>query len=447
MTEPRLPERLGAAPQRGRRLRLNWFAPLPPAHTDIAHYTLRTVPALARHSEVVIWTDRAYWPKEIEAHADVRRWDGEAWRELNRADATLYHLGNNLRFHGWLWNVARRSPGVVVLHDTRLHEFFAGHLLEGSGGKTAYLSAVQRYHGNAAVLEAARYLRGEIRASVLSESLPMTEMALERARGAIVHTAAALEQVTELGHCPVLQLELPYPAGAPVVERAWDGVLRLVVFGYLSANRRIDALLDAIASFPERNRLSLDIFGEVPDPAALTARIATLGLAEQTRVPGFVREVELDQALDRAHLAINLRFPTMGEASGSQLRIWSRGLASVVSKTGWYGELPADTAWSVDPATEVADLHALFRRALAQPGELTAMGRAGRRYLEERHGPEAYASGLINGIEQMMATATSVIDTVGATVGRVLSKSGMSDAARGTVARRSADELARWGSS
>jgi glycosyltransferase involved in cell wall biosynthesis len=426
------------------RPRLNWFSPLRPARTDIAHYALRTLPALAHHFDIVVWTERPYWPLEIESYARVRQWDGTSWSVLNAADVTLYHIGNNAQLHGWIWEAARRHPGVVVLHDTRLHEFFAGQLLEGGGSASAYLGAVRRSHGAAAALHAAGLLDGRVTADALAESIPLTELALHNARGAIVHTGLAFREVSTLARCPVLQLDLPYDAGAPHAARAWDGTLRLVVFGYLAANRRLESLLEAIATFPDRQRLRLDILGELSDPAAMSARIDALSLGDIVQVQGFVPEEELDQALDRSHLAVNLRFPTMGEASGSQLRIWSRGLASLVTRTGWYAELPPETVGFVDPASEVADLHEHFRAALADPAALRAMGEAGRRRLETQHHPDRYARELSDGIGPMMRTAVPIVEGVGGAVARVLAASGISETAKAAMARRVADELARW---
>src|SRR5688500_15225353 len=339
------------------RFRLNWFSPLRPARTDVAHYALRTLPALSRHFDVTVWTERPYWPLEIEQYASVRQWDGTSWSALNAADVTLYHIGNNAQFHSWIWDVARQHSGVVVLHDTRLHEFFAAQLLESSDQASAYLDAVRRCHGAAAALHATGLVDGRTTADALAESIPLTELALQNARGAMVHTGVAFREVAALARCSVLQLDLPYDPGPPPARRSWDGTLQLVVFGYLAANRRIDSLLDAIATFADRQHLRLEILGEVADPEALTGRIEALSLGDIVRVHGFVPEDELDRMLDRSHLAVNLRFPTMGEASGSQLRIWSRGLASLVTRTGWYAELPPDSVGFVDPANEIADLH------------------------------------------------------------------------------------------
>jgi glycosyltransferase involved in cell wall biosynthesis len=426
------------------RPRLNWFSPLPPARTAIGHYALLVLPVLARYADVLVWTERPYWPTELEAHATVRQWDGKSWAALNSADATLYHVGNNARFHGWILDVARLHPGIVVLHETRLHELFAARLLDAAPDETAYLNAVRRCHGMAAVLHAQRFVRGESTAGELADSIPLTELALERARGAVVHTRSAFKEVAALARTSVIQLELPYAASLPPARRVPDGVLKLVVFGYLAANRRIPALLEAIATFPERNRLRLDIFGELDDPESVAERIRSLRLGDLVQVRGFVPETDLDDLLMQSDLAVNLRHPTMGEASHSQLRIWNCGLASLVTRTGWYAELPPDTVGFVDPATEVADLHDHFRAALARPEAIRAMGEAGRRHLETRHDPELYARDLLAGLDLMMTTPGSIVGEVGESIARSLAASNVAGAARATLVRRAAEVLCRW---
>jgi glycosyltransferase involved in cell wall biosynthesis len=425
------------------RPRINWFSPLPPANTAIAEYALTTLRALAQHADVVVWTDRPYWPLELEAAATVRQWDGESWPALNMADATLYHIGNNVRFHGWIWEVARRHPGVMVLHETRLHEFFAGQLLDNAADETAYLAAVGRCYGAEGLSHARRFMRGDATAGELAETLPMTELALERARGAVVHTAGAFADAVAIRRCGVLQLDLPYDAGLRPRRRPWDGILRLIVFGYLAPNRRIETVLEAIATFPSRSQLRLDICGQLHDPAPLADAIRARQLDDLVRVRGYLPEAELDAMLDQAGLAVNLRNPTMGEASHSQLRIWSHGLASLVSQTGWYAELPPETVGFVDPDYEIRDLHAHFARALADPETLRAIGSAGRHRLETQHDPAMYARELVAGIPRMMARPVSVAGAAERAVARVMHEGAMPRATAAAVARRAAEEIVK----
>src|SRR5207244_3433751 len=82
---------------------------LPPAKTDIAHYTTRVLPALSQLASVVLWTDQDKWDKGVEQYAEVRhyRLNRMHWVDLNRADANIYQIGNNPLFHGAIWQVSR----------------------------------------------------------------------------------------------------------------------------------------------------------------------------------------------------------------------------------------------------------------------------------------------------------------------------------------------------
>jgi glycosyltransferase involved in cell wall biosynthesis len=202
--------------------------------------------------------------------------------------------------------------------------------------------------------------------------------------------------------------------------------------------------LSAIAAFPARDRLRLEIFGEMDEPEVVLQQIETLGIGEIVRVHGFVPEAQLDDALDRSSLAVNLRHPTMGEASGSQLRIWSRGLASLVTRTGWYADLPPESVGFVEPDNEVADLQRHFQEALDNPDVLRSMGDAGRRHLAARHSPERYANEMADVIGRMMRIPASIVAEVTGVVSRAMTECGLSGATKTAAAHRTAAELCRW---
>ncbi|CDH45570.1 hypothetical protein BN874_2590010 [Candidatus Contendobacter odensis Run_B_J11] len=84
----------------------------------------------------------------------------------------------------------------------------------------------------------------------------------------------------------------------------------------------------------------------------------------------------------------------MGEASGSQLRIWDHALPSLVTRTGWYATLPETTVAFVRPEHEVADIQEHVRQLLANPAHFAHLGHNGRRQLEAQHAPDQYAEAL-----------------------------------------------------
>lgn len=382
-------------------MKLNWFSPLPPASTDIANYSARVLPALAEHAQVTLWSDKPEWDPQLEQWATVRHFtpDNPPWHAMNQADISLYNIGNDRRFHGAIWRIGSALPGIVVLHDYCLHEFFLGVAREELQCRETYLDQMERCYGSVGRGDALDVWEGRCAVSDVVTKYPLTDVASHRALGAIVHTQAAFDAMADGTDAMVLRAELPYPAnpqkGARQPPESANGTARnpyrLIVFGFLGRNRCLDKVLDALATFPQRDRFVLDIYGQVYDPAAVEQHIQRLGLNSQVRQYGFVPEEVLENALASADLAINLRFPTMGEASGSQLRIWDHALPSLVTQHGWYESLPAKSVGFVRPGREGADLHYHLAQFLADPRRYIRVGEEGRRHLEQRHAPSGYA--------------------------------------------------------
>jgi hypothetical protein len=86
----------------------------------------------------------------------------------------------------------------------------------------------------------------------------------------------------------------------------------------------------------------------------------------------------------------------MGEASTSQLRIWSHALPSFVTQVGWYAELPESIISFIRPDHEIEDIQRKLRNFLENPSEFVEMGKNGKRFLEEKHTPEVYAQAVID---------------------------------------------------
>jgi glycosyltransferase involved in cell wall biosynthesis len=384
-------------------MKLNWFSPLPPAKTEIAYYTARIVRELAKRAEVTLWTDQAKWDADLEADACVRRYKAgpDFWAELNRGDMSIYHIGNNALFHNWIWQVSREHPGVVILHDLHLHHFFAGVYCGEARGMNEYLAQMEFYYGEEGRRDSEDcFRRGAPDIHYLAERYPLTLLALENALGVLVHTRGAFEILKQENRWPVVYAPLPYMAAAAAHVHApgcrKDGLHQLILFGHLGDNRRLDVLFQALAELPAKDKFHLDIYGQLWDKNLVLAQVRSLNLKNHVTLHGFVAEDELKAALTRASLAINLRYPTMGEASASQLRIWSHSLPSLVTEVGWYATLPADSVAFVRPETEVADIKAHLNALLEDPERFIRMGARGRQVLEEEHQPESYVQAILD---------------------------------------------------
>lgn len=399
-------------------MKINWFSPLPPLPTDIAHYTQRILAGLTARAEVVLWTNQGRIERDLRQRFEVRRFDARRvdWAMVNRADVNFYNIGNDPRFHTAIWEASRRAPGVVILHDASLQHLFGGIFLGQRRDPAAYARAMETCYGEAGRIAAQEYFAHDDKGAFLlhlAAHFPLTELALGGALAVLVHSREVYERLRGRLPCVCAYAPLPYPSrpesvATPRASLLSDGDAdtrprRLIVFGYTGPNRRLAPLLYALAGMPERARFRLDIYGQLWDADYVRGLVRELGLGNQVGIHGFVAEQELDRALASSDLCVNLRYPTMGEASGSQLRLWSHALPSLVTAVDWYATLPAEAVAHVRIEHETEDIQQHLRDLLADPARFAAMGEAGRRTLAAQHAPEAYADSLMELLEHLPA--------------------------------------------
>lgn len=378
-------------------LRLNWFSPLPPTKSGIAtDFTAPLAKELSALCELTLWTSQTDW--DVECDAPVRRFSSQDHdlADFQPPAVNIYHLGNN-PFHQDIYKLSRRVPGVVVLHETNLLMFFSGLFRDAEEGVAEMIPLFESCGEHLGRHLANNYCRGHYQTRSLLQNYPMTLAALTGACGVVTHSRAAFSTVAAERRWPVQYLPLPYqgstlPASGPKQSEH----LHLIVFGHIGSNRCLEAIVDAMASYHTPDRLCLDVYGELaPDHPALEITTKSGIHGKNVRFHGFVTEEALDAALGSADLAINLRFPTMGEASISQLRIWHHALPSLVTPVGWYAGQPDDTVGWVRPYREREDLHRHFDAFFANPGKYHAMGQQGRAHYLRHHQPAAYAAAIV----------------------------------------------------
>lgn len=388
----------------GRKPKVHWVSPIPEANTDIAHYTYRILPELAAATDLTVWTDARHWDRAVDAICPVRKLDPHRTlpRDFARSghgdgpDAIFIHIGNSWAYHAGLLQLARRVPSVIVLHDLAIQEMLHDAMRFAGFPRDTYEAEMLRWYDEPGLAAAQDVLARRSGANVLSETYPGFHVALDRAVAVLSHTSAAFDAIKTTGIVPSYQLDLPFRPStrASSARRAQDGPLRLVQFGHIGPNRRLWEVLEALGPLRDEIDFRLDIMGNVWDRTLLSEKLERFGLESRVTVHGFVPESELDAALAEAHLVFNLRYPTMGEASGSQLRIWNASAAAVVTDLGWYGSLPDDTVFKIPLEGETSALQDLVRRVNANRSLGATRGQTGRARLEARHTPALYAQGI-----------------------------------------------------
>ncbi len=384
-------------------MKLAWFSPLPPEHSDIANFTERLREDLQRSYDVRFFTEKPGGFLEPATgtfyHAGLGPRPYDLLVSLNACDLPIYNLGNNPTFFSQTWFLNRFKPGIVVLHDVKMHHFFEGIFREKLRDEKGYLNLMDKYYGEVGREAGEAFSRSLVSIGDMAEHFPMTAWAVQNALAVVVHTDYARKTVCRATDTPVFTIPLPYrpladPKRRQVVRFSSGRRAKLVIFGYLNTNRRIIEFLHALATMPERDCFDVQLIGTILHEREVRLAVEFLGLRGHVTFHGYVSDETLEDALAAADLAINLRYPTMGEASGSQLRIWDHALPSLVSASDSYAQLPADTVCFVRPEHERADIQRHLRRFLRRPGYFQAKGRRGREWLLAHHRPDQYVDAL-----------------------------------------------------
>lgn len=306
-------------------MRVAFFSPMPPARSGIADYSATLVEHLRRYVDVEVFDS----PRAFDAAA---------------FDIALYQLGNN-DWHGFVYEQALRTPGVAVMHEPNLHHLIASLTIKRDDWD-GYLAEAERDGGAEARAHAERVRRLEVGPDY--EGVTMTRRVLEHSRACIAHSDFVLDKLRGAGFAgPAARI----PHGAWVVDADRNGYRdRLGIdetspligtFGFLKPYKRIAESLRAFSRVVRNEpRARMILVGEEHPDFNVRELVRALGLSAHVRIEGFAAPEDFTGFISACDIVLNLRYPTLGESSGSLLRALGLGRATLVSDVGAFREFP-----------------------------------------------------------------------------------------------------------
>ncbi|HEY2016065.1 MAG TPA: methyltransferase domain-containing protein [Bryobacteraceae bacterium] len=352
-------------------MRVAFFSPLPPARSGIADYSQALIEFLEPLVELEVFSraDQAFDPA--------------------RFDITLYHVGNN-QYHDFVYETALRHPGVVVMHESNLHHLIADLTIK-RGDWDAYVAECEYQGGEKARAFAERVRRLEVGPDY--EGQPMTRRLLERSRGAIVHSRFMRDELLAAGFAGPVAV-IPHGAWIPEADRnGWrhklglDEITPLIgIFGFLKPYKRI---AESLRAFRRLVRMApntrMILVGEPHPEFPIEPMIRSMGLSANARVLGFTPIEDFVGYLGACDIVLNLRYPTVGESSGTMLRSLGLGKAVLVSEVGSFQEFPDDVCLKVPVGEGEENLIFDYLNLLvSRPEVAKALGARARQYVTEQ---------------------------------------------------------------
>jgi len=350
-------------------LKVAFFSPLPPARSGIADYSAALLAELRKLVTVEVFASKpmAFNPAEF--------------------DVALYQVGNNVH-HDFCYEMALDYPGVVVVHEANLHHLIADITIKRDDWD-AYLRAAEHEGGAAALAYAHRVRQLEVGPDY--EGLPMLRRLLAGSKAAIVHSGCVETELRDAGFSgPVARI--PHGAWIPDASRSEfrdrlgiEVAAPLIgIFGFLKPYKRI---AESLRAFRRLVRLhptaKMILVGEPHPELQLQSLIHSLDLGAYVRVLGFRPIDEFVGYLAACDIILNLRYPTVGENSGTLMRALGLGKAVIVSEVGSFTELP-DTICLKAPVdvTEEDHLFEYLNLLVSRPEVRKELGARARQWVE-----------------------------------------------------------------
>lgn len=348
---------------------LYFHSPLPPAETGIADYAFEMLVRLKDHFDIVIVDE-----------GDCRTAAGalllptmpvEVWRNLRMRSGRgldVYHLGNN-RFHLGILQRALNYPGLCVIHDASL----TGLLLSSP----ALSAAFRRFAEYELGIHADGFIGARERFELFGwQDFLLRNLGLvaDSSLGVIVHSKY-VESLIRRRHRPRHLFHLYHHLAEKFASREHAAIkdpliagflrenadrVKVATFGFLTPPKRIDWLVGAMKyALVGGADIALILGGQAHPDTRIPELVRSLP-ADRVLLTGYLSEPDMHGLMCASDLYVALRFPSVGESSGTLTRALGLGVPSVVLDHEAFSEFAAEHVAKIplagDPAARLGEI-------------------------------------------------------------------------------------------
>lgn len=379
-------------------MRIGYCSPFNPMKSGISDFSEELVFALAEHVEIVIFSPVKPHKKELWNRFEIHKLselDDETVR--SSLDLIVYHIGNNVNYHGEIVDMLAKYPGIAELHELGLHHLAAARTLE-TKGKESYMEMVRYCHGERGIKIAQTFFDGNSGAPWNDHAIDMcmARPYIEQAKGVIVHAEMIKQMVLGIrSNIPITNIMLhsldmvqdskQFQVECRTKLKLDHKLLIMGSFGFATSAKRILPTLDALAKLKKKQDKFLYVLvGEVEKDIAIKKELEVRNLTENVIVTGFASLEDFKLYMGACDFCFNLRYPTQGESSASLHRMLGMGKPAIVTDIGTFGDYPDDVVLKVRyDDNEVEDIYQAVSLLIKDQKELKQRGEKALQFARE----------------------------------------------------------------
>ena len=328
------------------------FGALPPARSGTADYLQEQLGGFASEwNLVVVVGDET----KARKRQDCLVLDYSSYKKRRhdfQGVPRLIHLANNA-YHAHAYEESKHAGAVLLLHEFSMHHLLTETTL-ALGDRPSYRQELVECSPEG---EMVANLRDQGVWSGIEQFLfPAIESRLRLASGVIGHSRWILDRVGAVdSDLPCVHIPHHYSRMSSLDRESSraifgmkDGELAVVSLGFVTPAKCIDQIIRALSEIrSESPPFKFWIFGEMRHPATVRNAIKQYGMEDIVIEKGYTSMSSFEAAIEASDLVINLRYPTVGETSGTMTRAMGAGKPVVVFRHGSFSEPPNDAVVGV----------------------------------------------------------------------------------------------------
>jgi glycosyltransferase involved in cell wall biosynthesis len=347
--------------------------------------------------------------------------DSSVIKRLSEYDHVIYNMGNYAGYHKAIYEVFTKHPGVVILHDFVMHNFFMQIYLDAAfsenvqDGQEAYVRDMEILYGRSGREAAERSVAG-INPIWFSDDVirfPFFEKLTSLATGVFVHSYFHRQQVEKYFSGPVENAYLPFVPNEKILHSRsclrqelfpQDDRLRVVSTGIVHPCKRIHSVIEVLRDHPElKQEISYYVIGQSGGPYEehLTSLINKYHLSDVVYMLGYQPSETMYKFLAVSDFCVNLRFPNSEGCSLSLIEQMAYENPVICLDTGMYKEVPAECALKVRLNYEKQDLGSALKRLVMDNELRQLMSKAAARWTRTECSMDSYSDRLIKFLGQL----------------------------------------------
>ena len=324
--------------------------PWPTQKTGIANYEYMLLPYLLKYYNVEVFSD-------VEEVKPITK-RGVAFfpiaeLENRKYDYAIYELGNNSEFHKSIYNANKHFGGIAEMHDLTLTPFF-WHAFYLEGELENFKQALIDGYGDKLGNEL--YEKAHSKHQQPDESrYTMSESICKIADKVIVHnmwSKQRLKDYKNVGVIPHPAFEKKYNWTTKEVQKfreqyAENDIPILGSFGWVNKNKRPEVILKSLQKLKDKKIEFRYVFWGENNVEGLENMICDMGIGDDVIIAGYMDEETYSKAMEATDIVVNLRYPSMGETSGTLCESFKASRAVIVSDLNQYQEYPDEVCWKL----------------------------------------------------------------------------------------------------